>query len=94
MYQNIAQGINRIEATANKETKYICHKYMAPYMDVALLIRSSIIYLQTGLRNALRMSSHSSQPSFRHPEQIHGIFHKSWVSAHSSGNMDLEKQAQ
>lgn len=39
---------------------------------MALLIGLSIIYLQMGLRNALRMSSHSSQPSFRHPEQIHG----------------------
>jgi small-conductance mechanosensitive channel len=42
------------------------------YCVVALLIGLSIIYLQMGLRNALRMSSHSSQPSFRHPEQIHG----------------------
>lgn len=30
-----------------------------------------------GLRSALRMSSHSSQPSFRHPEQIHGNSHNS-----------------
>ncbi|MBV9177641.1 MAG: hypothetical protein JO297_11450 [Nitrososphaeraceae archaeon] len=41
------------------------------YCVVALLIGSSIIYLQMGLRDALRMSSHFSQPSFRHPEQIH-----------------------
>jgi hypothetical protein len=47
------------------------------YCVVSLLVGSSIIYLQMGLRNALRMSSHSSQPSFRHPEQIHGNSHNS-----------------
>jgi hypothetical protein len=43
------------------------------YLIASLLIGSSIIYLQMGLRDALRMSSHSSsQSSFRHQEQIHG----------------------
>jgi hypothetical protein len=45
---------------------------MVVYFIVSLLIGSSIIYLQMGLRDALRMSSHSSQSSFRHQEQIHG----------------------
>lgn len=39
---------------------------MVVYIIVSLLIGSSIIYLQMGFRDALRMSSHSSQSSFRH----------------------------
>jgi hypothetical protein len=42
------------------------------YFVVALLIGSSIIYLQMGLRNALRMSSHFFQSFFKQPEQIRG----------------------
>lgn len=45
---------------------------MFVYFIASLLIGSSIIYLQMGLRDALRMSSNSSQSSFRHQEQIHG----------------------
>jgi hypothetical protein len=45
---------------------------MVVYFIVSLLIGSSIIYLQMGLRDALRMSNHSSQSSFRHQGQIHG----------------------
>lgn len=44
---------------------------MVVYFIVSLLIGSSIIYLQMGLRDALRMSNHSG-PSFRHQGQIHG----------------------
>ncbi len=40
------------------------------YIIVSLLIGSSIIYLQMGLRDALRMSNHSSQSSFRHQGNI------------------------
>jgi hypothetical protein len=43
---------------------------MVVYIIVSLLIGSSIIYLQMGLRDALRMSNHSSQSSFRHQGNI------------------------
>jgi hypothetical protein len=43
---------------------------MVVYIIVSLLIGSSIIYLQIGLRDALRMSNHSSQSSFRHQGNI------------------------
>ena len=43
---------------------------MVVYIIVSLLIGSSIIYLQMGFRDALRMSNHSSQSSFRHQGNI------------------------
>jgi hypothetical protein len=66
MYQNIAEvltGLKRLQ-TNNQD--------IVVYFKVSLLIGSSIIYLQMGLRDALRMSGHSSHSSFKHQQQIHG----------------------
>jgi hypothetical protein len=42
------------------------------YSIVALLIGSSIIYLQLGIRDAIRMTSHSQTTTFRHGEDVGG----------------------
>ncbi len=42
------------------------------YSIVALLIGSSIIYLQLGIRDAIRMTSHSQTATFRHGEDVAG----------------------
>ncbi len=39
---------------------------------MALLIGSSIIYLQLGIRYAIRMTSHSQTATFRHGEDVGG----------------------
>jgi hypothetical protein len=42
------------------------------YSIVALLIGSAIIYLQMGIRDAIRMTSHSQTTTFRHGEEVGG----------------------